>query len=602
MKTHFRLLFCLMLCCQLSQGQKENNIWAFGRGFGLDFSSGSPLRTGTASNTVEGSAAVCDHTGKLLFYSDGFNAYTRMHRVMPNGAALLSDGSVTQAAAIVPFPGDSNRYYLFVLKRTGNIILRSYLNYSVVDMRLNEGLGDIVPGQKNITIDSILSEKMIIARAPGCGYWLLVHSGNQWEFHSFRISAAGLEPKAVVSVTDGIQDYFGIGEMKVSPDNTKIAVANWVSPGNTGSVELYDFDSVAGKVLNYRIIDSSSATAAYGLAFSPDGTKLYAGYGDDEPRKAYPLVQYNLAVLPDIAMVRATKTVLATVRPGMSWSGMRSYLGKIYVLRNGQLDVIGNPDANGIACNYQKDLISFETGFFGLGNPVPETIPVLTARQDTVACTELQYAGAAGKSWYQWSDGDTARIKKITPPSLLWLRSGEGECAYRVDTFNAVSNAFALELDQNLVVCEGSMARLDARLDGASYLWQGGEQTSSIQVTEPGKYWVQVTRGGCTLSDTAEVKRCVHCVAIPNTFSPDGNGINDRFRPLVSCPVSAYTLRIFNRYGQEIFTGTDPNTGWDGTFNGQKLELGTYYYIVQLQFDRAGAGKELYKGDIQLIR
>lgn len=604
MKQRIVLLFVLLWTCLQAKAQGENNIWALGYGSGLDFSSGTPVQIATASATFEGTAAVCGYNGQLKFYSDGFNVYNRLHKVMPSGSGLKTDGSVTQAVAIVPFAGDTNKYYLFVLYNDSAALPRLYrhLHYSVVDMKLNNGLGDIVTGQKNITIDTALSEKMTVARSSGCGYWLMVHSQNRPEFHAFNIMPAGLNKVPVISVTPAVSDGFGIGEMKISPDNRKIALANWVSKGHVGSVDMFDFDSVSGKVSNYRLIDSSTRTAAYGLAFSPNSKRLYAAYGEDEPRSAYPLLQYNLDLLPDIGLVRSMKAELATVRPGITWAGMRTYRGKVYVISGGNIHIIAKPDETGTDCDFQKDIFTFSRPFCSLGNDVPETMPAIRTRKDTAACKPVQVEAEAGRSFYLWSDGDTSRVKVLYPPSDIWLQSGLGSCNVRTDTFHIASNAFSLHLDRNLFVCEGSAATLDTRVPGARYLWQNGEQTASISVGEPGRYWVQVSLDGCVRSDTAEVGACKKCVGVPNTFTPDGDGVNDGFRPLLNCPVLQYELHIFNRYGQQVFASKDPGQYWNGSFNGQHLDLGTYYYLLYLRFDRAGAAEESYKGDIHLLR
>ena len=69
--------------------------------------------------------------------------------MMPNGGGLIGDISATQGAAIVQSYSNPNQYFLFTMTQT----LGPSLYYSVIDMSLNAGLGDVVAGQKNILLD-----------------------------------------------------------------------------------------------------------------------------------------------------------------------------------------------------------------------------------------------------------------------------------------------------------------------------------------------------------------------------------------------------------------------------------------------------------------
>lgn len=90
--------------------------------------------------------------------------------------------------------------------------------------------------------------------------------------------------------------------------------------------------------------------------------------------------------------------------------------------------------------------------------------------------------------------------------------------------------------------------------------------------------------------------------AMPNAFTPNGDGKNDLLKALAFSPLQKFRLLIVNRYGQEIFSSENVNEGWDGRFNNQDQEVGVYYYLIKLQFDYPDAQEEIYKGDIILIR
>ena len=77
--------------------------------------------------------------------------------------------------------------------------------------------------------------------------------------------------------------------------------------------------------------------------------------------------------------------------------------------------------------------------------------------------------------------------------------------------------------------------------------------------------------------------RGCHCqVYVPNTFTPDGDEYNERFRPIINCEVTAVNLFIYNRMGKEIYFSTNLNPEWDGTTeaSGGKVADGIYVYLL----------------------
>lgn len=91
-------------------------------------------------------------------------------------------------------------------------------------------------------------------------------------------------------------------------------------------------------------------------------------------------------------------------------------------------------------------------------------------------------------------------------------------------------------------------------------------------------------------------------VALPNAFTPNGDGLNDVFIPKLKLEraYSTATFRIYNRYGQMIYTTANMNSGWDGTAKGRPLEKGVYYYRISILF-LDGTAKN-FSGELTLIR
>ncbi len=133
-----------------------------------------------------------------------------------------------------------------------------------------------------------------------------------------------------------------------------------------------------------------------------------------------------------------------------------------------------------------------------------------------------------------------------------------------------------------------------------AYLWNDNSKNQSLQITHPGTYWVQVTdSNNCVGKDSIQIYSCEKFVA-PNAFTPNGDGINDVFKPVFYGPVVSYTLSIFNRWGQMIFKSSDPGKGWDGTVSGVLQPEDTY--VWNCLFQLLGNKPEDKSGTVILIR
>ncbi|HMX41110.1 MAG TPA: gliding motility-associated C-terminal domain-containing protein, partial [Saprospiraceae bacterium] len=90
----------------------------------------------------------------------------------------------------------------------------------------------------------------------------------------------------------------------------------------------------------------------------------------------------------------------------------------------------------------------------------------------------------------------------------------------------------------------------------------------------------------------------------PNAFSPNGDQVNDRFKPLLACPPERMTFEVFDRWGKKVFSTSDPKTlGWDGNFNGQPSPADVYAWRLEYEMLRNGSLQALTeKGDVTLLR
>ncbi len=412
---HIVLLFSF-----LGFSQAEASHWYFGNGAGLifDVSAGTVTPTADATSTIstnEGCSSISDVNGNLLFYTDGRNVWDKNHTIMPNadyaaGFGLLGDPSSTSSGLIVPRPGNSDQYYIFTVDEphhqnayahpnqgpadeNGNPVAfyfdsnggvpeedDGYNNgfaYSLVDLTLNGGNGDVVSSEKNVQLTTYdptdpaqdrykCSEKITaVEHADGQSYWVVTHFRDQ--FYSFRIDNTGVNTNPVVSTVGPLITEQGyrrnaIGYMKASPDGSKITVCHrqngnqqGQNANSTGSVWLYDFDNSTGQISTFNAINLFPNSGPYGVEFSPDSSKVYVSENNG-------VVQFDITA-PDPS---ATQTL---IHNGFNFIGAIQLGpdGKIYVANSANsqtLDVINNPDELGFACDYETNAQPLANGTF----------------------------------------------------------------------------------------------------------------------------------------------------------------------------------------------------------------------------------------------
>lgn len=690
-----RILYILFVCIYFTPASAQyynqqepflnaNRVWAFGDSAGVRFTTGNPQSLQTAIQTFEGCASVSDPvTGQLLFYSDGWKCWNRNHVIMPDGQGLLGAGfagTTSQAVCIVPVIDTPGKYYLFSLNFQG---ANPGLYYSIIDMSLDNGLGNIVPAKKNILLDGgSLSEAMIAIPGDNCDLWLMIHAKNETVFKAYHITRFGLDTNPVLSNTgtqiQGASAYFQ-GGMTVSPDRTMLALAslNGLAPTlQAQGLLLCKFHPGSGQVSDALLLDNGPY---YSACFSPDNSQLYAGNGF--------LNQYDVSNFITGGGVGAPVFVANAVR------SPKLYHDTIYCIGGGAgtyLSRINKPDLAGTACNFQPAVINLFPGThanWGLPNEVVYPLPPDTTGQkvlDTLICIgslagfEITLTTPPGYTQYTWNDGGMSQVRTVNGPGTYWVICKDA-CHSRTDTFIIKTVDIRFSFGADTIICSAPPFRLstgirdaaflwndgsadsfysvsgdgsfwvainkdgctstdtiDVRFkntrqnlgndqtvckdkpvsivlnatksDGAFYLWSTGSTEPAIAVQEPGLYWVSVNNPPCWGSDTIRIhaELCDCFILMPTAFSPNSDGINDVFRPMVEpdCTIKGYTLHIYNRWGQMIYNSSSGNVatgGWDGTFKGIPADAGTYMYSVQLEAGTKNNIKQL-KGDVVLIR
>ncbi|MCB9310148.1 MAG: gliding motility-associated C-terminal domain-containing protein [Lewinellaceae bacterium] len=167
----------------------------------------------------------------------------------------------------------------------------------------------------------------------------------------------------------------------------------------------------------------------------------------------------------------------------------------------------------------------------------------------------------------------------------------------------------SINAEPDFSIYEGESLELfiEDPINGAQYDWSTGEQGTRITVetVDDTSYTVTVTdENGCTATDevivTVRKAKCDESdVYLPNAFTPNGDDANDVFI-VRSHFIDQLTFIVYNRWGQEVFSTTDPNTGWDGKFLGRELEPDAYAYYIHVVCINGFTYTK--KGNVTLIR
>ncbi len=522
--------FLLFAAFSLS-AQKQANYWYFGEYAGLNFGMGIPIAlTDGALNTGEGCSSISSSTGNLQFYTDGRFVYDRNNDQMPHGSGLLGHSSSTQSGIIVPKPASTTQFYIFTVDAYDNGLANG-LCYSRVDMTLNGGLGDVVTSEKNISLLPYTCEKVTaVGHDDGISIWVITHQWGSDAFYAYKITTTGVELTPVISHAG--QPLIGDqqaskGYIKVSPDGSKIAMAN-----NTAfEVGIFNFNNASGTVThivtdeNFINPGGNDPGGPYGVEFSPNSHLLYIGEWKENRR----ISQYDVST-SDPGAILDSKVIVAQVGQNSNPIGALQ-LGpdnRMYIARRDSpyLSRINSPNTAGVDCDFVDNATNLggRQCTYGLP-PFIQSFFYLSADfyWDTPTCdgTPVNFYTSASDTpdSVLWNFGDAAsgpdNESTLLNPSHLYPTTGTYWVTLVVYLYGVAKNSFhiivvndppEMTLINDTTICAYEPFYLDAGPGYDGYLWQNGETTQTILCETSGTYWCQVTGdGGCTDTDSVEL-------------------------------------------------------------------------------------------------
>ncbi|MCC7244853.1 MAG: gliding motility-associated C-terminal domain-containing protein, partial [Saprospiraceae bacterium] len=468
---------------------------------GLDFTSGAPVPlNNTGMDAYEGCANWCDALGNLQLSTNGGGSPPDNPVNGPRNGYLWDAGynsifdygddkgghySSAQGAVIHPAPGNPQLLYVFTVDAESS---NRGLHYSVVDMSLNGGLGDIILA--DAPIFSPASEALtLVPHSNGIDFWIITLNNVDGNFVAVPVTAAGIGTPKQTPTDLGI----ATAVVKASPDG-KFLCEN----GN-----IYNFDASTGSI-TYKV---SVGLDFYCFSFSPLSRYLYGHsgfevtrydlYNDDIPKSVDTLPLPNLFSLPGHMQIGPDGNLyfIEQLEEDLLMPIVTVSLGTIKC-----------PD--GAAWSLEESITKFEAdplnAFFGWYTSLPNYPPYIfgksIAAPDTMEVnlcggTQVLTPNPTG-TFYAWSTGDSIPQLTVTTPGfyevLVQDDCGLFRQAFRVKN---VPNTLLLAPESPIVdTCHAFPFVLRATTGSqGTYLWSDGSTNNAITVNTYGTYSVTFT-------------------------------------------------------------------------------------------------------------
>ena len=238
---------------------------------------------------------------------------------------------------------------------------------------------------------------------------------------------------------------------------------------------------------------------------------------------------------------------------------------------------------------------------------------------NSVCANNTRQLSAAGGDTYLWSpasflDDPNSNNPIATPQSTITysVTITETTCNESATLFTKLTVLPSPNIrasKSNDITCSAPSAHLSA-LGAQDYTWTPGTGLSSSSIANPIATPVINTlytvtgkdANGCIGSDTVSVKVTFNgnvLYGLPNSFTPNGDGLNDCFGVQYWGQVDQLDFSIYNRFGQRVFYTTQSTDCWDGTFKGRAQDPGAFVYTIKA---KTACGNINRKGIVMLIR
>lgn len=211
--------------------------------------------------------------------------------------------------------------------------------------------------------------------------------------------------------------------------------------------------------------------------------------------------------------------------------------------------------------------------------------------------------GGTGPYDYLWSTSEiTATINTLSPATYSIIVTDAKGCTASANNIqvNNIDNSVNISLGSDVNICPGQTIVLSPG-NFSSYKWQDNSIASTYTASATGSYSVVVTdTDGCTGSDQINVTVDCPEIYFPAAFTPNGDTFNDEFGALGSISsIKTYKLLVYGRWGEIVFSSTDPNKRWNGKYKGKTVA--TQAFIWTVTYTVGTLATEFRSGSVLLI-
>jgi gliding motility-associated-like protein len=235
----------------------------------------------------------------------------------------------------------------------------------------------------------------------------------------------------------------------------------------------------------------------------------------------------------------------------------------------------------------------------------------LSLGRDTIFCPNKTISLNAGVGFkaYSWQDGSTMSRFIASAPGQYYVTATDS-CDNRFsDTILVKPMDVAFDLRYSGSICRADTAFVLANPNLTDYSWIPANRASKtdniIKFFPDNTTLYQVTAfrlSGCTLTDTllVSVVDCPEYFFVPTSFTPNGDNLNERFKPLISGKIEHFQFSVYNRFGQLIFSTQNVNDGWSGKTDRESQSANVYAWTCYYKF--RNRAPMLKKGSFLLLR
>ncbi len=232
-----------------------------------------------------------------------------------------------------------------------------------------------------------------------------------------------------------------------------------------------------------------------------------------------------------------------------------------------------------------------------------ETIPQVQLGNDTAICLNSMIVIQLAEVYelVTWQDGSGGTSFTITVPGNYSVIVSN-VCGSNTDSINVSElPPFEIDLGDDLSICPGTEIILYADPAIGTTLWSNGVTGAAMIVDSPGTYWADHFHPCGASTDTISITSavCEPMLEMPNIFTPNSDGSNELFLPIIMENLGNPVLMVFNKWGMPMLDAQTLSAGWNGRHNGEPCPEGTYYWIVQYN---AADGPRSERGHLTLLR